>query len=89
MYSYKLLPFNTKSTNPIQKHLHIESYACTLYTFAMVLLLAANFLISSEICSNQKLSNYVKFLACTYKAINEYLLIYAHQDLLCTILYFR
>ena len=60
----------------------IESYACTLYTFAILFLFAANFLISSDICSNQKLSNYVKFLGFTYKAINEFLLIYAHQDLL-------
>ena len=41
-----------------------------------------NFLISFGICSTPKLSEYTILFAFTYKAINEFLLIYTHQDLL-------
>ena len=43
--SNKLLPYNIKSINSIQKFPHmIESYACTLKIFVVIFLLPINFL---------------------------------------------
>ena len=42
--SNKLLPFNIKSINPVQKYLHItELYACILKIFVVVFLLPIDF----------------------------------------------
>ena len=69
IYFNKLLPFNMKSINPIQKYPHIiESCACILQIFVIFLFLM-NFLISFGICSNPKLSKCVTFLGFAYKGI--------------------
>ena len=71
VYSNKLLPFDMKFINPIQKYPHIiESYSCILKTIILVILLfPMNFLISFGMCLTPKLSKYVIFLAFTYKAM--------------------
>ena len=52
VYSNKLLIFNMKSINSIQKYLHIiELYACILQIFVIIFLFRMNFLISFEICN--------------------------------------
>ena len=70
VYSNKLLPFNIKSINPIQKHPHIiESYTCTLKMFAVIFLLPIIFIISFGICSTPKLPKYITVSPFTCTAI--------------------
>ena len=50
VYTNKLLPFNIKLISPIQKYPKIiESYACILKVFVVIVLLHINFLISIRI----------------------------------------
>ena len=68
--SRKLLPFNIKSINFLQKYPHIiESYVSILQIFVMIFLFPMNFLISFGICSSPKLSKNITLLPFTYKAI--------------------
>ena len=70
VYSNRLLPFNIKPINPIQKYPHIiESYACILKIFVVIFLMPINFLISCGICSTLKPSKYVTLSLFLYKAI--------------------
>ena len=55
MYSNQLLPSNMKSINPMQKYQDVvESYACILYIFVIILLFPINFPISLRIVSTPK-----------------------------------
>ena len=68
MLSRKLLPFNIKPINPIQKYLHIIKSNAKI--FVMIFLFLMNFLISFGIYSNPKLSKEVTLLLLlTYKDI--------------------
>ena len=68
--SVKLLSYNIKSMNPIQKYPHItESYAFILKMFACAFLLPINFPISFGMCSAPKLSKKVTLLFNAYEAI--------------------
>ena len=70
VHSNKLLPFNMKSINTIQKYPNIiESYVCILKIFVIIYLLPINFLNSSGVCSTPKLSKYVTLSPFPYKAI--------------------
>ena len=65
----KVLSLSRKSINPIQKYPHItQSYACILKIFAKIIDFSVNILISSGICSTQKLSKWVTLLFNVYKA---------------------
>ena len=55
--SVNFLPDNIKSTNPMEKYLHItESFACIRKMLDIMFLFPINFLISLGICSTPKLS---------------------------------
>ena len=82
-YSNKLLPFNMKPINLMEKYPHItELYACILKIIVVTFLLSINILISFEICSNLKLLKYLTLLHSHTKLSNDYLLIYTHKYLL-------
>ena len=81
--SKNLLPSGIKSLNPIQNYPHIlEPFSCILKTFAMIILFSPNSLISFRIYSIPKLSKYFNIHYSYTKLLNEFSLIYTHQDLI-------
>ena len=66
----KLLPFNTRLKNPVQKYRHIiELYACILKIFSVKFWLFMNCLIFPRIYLTPKLSKYVTLPSFTYKVV--------------------
>ena len=89
--SNKLLAFNIKRINQIQRFSHIsESHACTLKTFVVIFLLPINFLSFFWNMFNSKGQSKLHYHYSHKNLSNEILLIYTHPDLLHKlILHFR